>query len=537
MRSQNIPSSVRDKEAGDLPAGKMKRNLFDLSNQHLSTFNIGRLIPIMNKPVLPGDVLNLRHEIQIRFLPMYWPIMSFMDLSVHYFYVPWRVLFSDFEECLKDKDNEFPLTRLDLGGYYGSSDTNLLNTDSLGCYMGLPTEGTFPIQDTNPITIWRYLAYLKIYDYYYRNQSIQEELLDFDVEHGVQSVGTYTYPDINRHIFDRPKFRNWGRDYFTTALPTAQAGEDVLVPLFDENQSAYLKLNNGSGTAEDATWSANGTLSYGSLGSPTWAQLDTESLNNDAAHLREFRLAAQLLEYYEMQGRSGYHENYRDTIIARFGIDPMPGVVDEPVYIGGSKSGISVQDVMSTADILNSSDEVSTPLGDYAGKAQGLQSSKGHRFYAKEWGTVIGIASIRPNSMYQQGMERYYRMRNTMDLPWPEFAHIGDQEINNEELLWRYNGTGVNENSGTWGYQPRYEEWRQSLDTVAGQMRNTFTDFHLGRIFSDLPGLTDAFLQMNDVRTNDVFKKVDNTDHEVFANIVNDVKIYRNLPKFGIPKL
>ena len=508
----------------------MKRNVFGMSNHHRTTFQIGRLIPFMWEETLPGDLWSLKHEIMLRFLPLYFPIMHRMDITMHYFYVPNRIMFRNgkrgWEQFLEDEtDVEHPKIRLDLGDASGS---NILEDDSLGCYLGLPFENS-GITTVENITAFPAAAYGHIFDDYYRSNQLQTEIAS-DLTEGDN-------PWARELLFEKPLRRGWNHDYFTSALPTAQYGDDVLVPLFDNTETNDIKAfyNTGPGgstpTSGDTKLNSGGRLLDAS-GTPLW--FDETKLNEGAANMRDFRLAAQLLEYLEKQNRIG--DRYRDIIAGRFGFDPMPGTIDEPQYIGGSRGNVVIQDVMSTAETNDGSGSVTSVVGDYTGQALGLQSSKGHKFFAPEHGVIIGICSVMPNSAYYQGLPRKFSRLDSLDYAWKEFAHIGDQAILNKEIFMAWNGTASGDNDDPWGYVPRYQEYRSSTDTVSGKMRTDFERWHLARKFSSLPPLNGEFLECNP-RIADVFRKVDEGDHEIFANILNDNTVARNLPRTGIPKL
>lgn len=513
---------------------KMKRNMFGMRQQHRTTFELGRLVPFFWQPTMPGDLWYLQHELMLRFLPLYFPIMHKIDVSIHYFYEPIRVLWRDDKQAApaenrgwgdfitEKHDVEWPHCNLRLGN---GSNNGSIAEDSIAAYMGIPTTGGAVIQEDTDVWAAPAAMYAHVYDDYYRSDHLQTE----------RFLGmTEGENDVYRQIYyEKPFQRGWEHDYFTSALPSAQAGADVLVPLFDEDDPPNASFLNafGSGPATgDAQFVSSNTNLHDSAGLAL--RHDAEELNEHAAHMREFRLAAQLLEYYERSERLG--TRYRDVMAGRFGFDPMPGVIDEPVYIGGSKGEVVIQDVMSTAQTVDSADNIVNPVGEYTGQAMALEGSKGYKFFAPEHGIIMGFISLRPRTAYYQGIPRHFQHETAKDFPWLEFAHIGDQAIKKKELYWDHQATaGTNEE--TFGYVPRYQEWRSATDTMSGYMRTSLDNYHLGRKFTTPPSLNANFIACSP-RTVDVFQKQEG-EHEVFANILCNNRVARQLPRFGYPRL
>ena len=102
----------------------------------------------------------------------------------------------------------------------------------------------------------------------------------------------------------------------------------------------------------------------------------------------------------------------------------------------------------------------------------------------------MGIMSIMPRTMYQQGMDRQWLRRSRYDFYFPEFANLSEQAILNCEL---YATTVESTNKAIFGYQGRYDEMRTKRNMVCGQMRSTFDYWHLGRIFSSQPALNEFY--------------------------------------------
>ena len=77
---------------------------FDLSHTHKTSMDMGQIVPIACIPTLPGDKVNVDVDAFIRGMPTIAPIMDKVDIKINHFYVPYRVLWSRFEEFISHSD-------------------------------------------------------------------------------------------------------------------------------------------------------------------------------------------------------------------------------------------------------------------------------------------------------------------------------------------------------------------------------------------------------------------------------------------------
>ena len=76
------------------------RNTFDLSFDNKLTLDMGNLYPVLIQETLPGDNFHITPEMLIRFAPMTFPIMHRIDATIHFFYVPNRILWKNWTKFL-----------------------------------------------------------------------------------------------------------------------------------------------------------------------------------------------------------------------------------------------------------------------------------------------------------------------------------------------------------------------------------------------------------------------------------------------------
>ena len=199
--------------------------------------------------------------------------------------------------------------------------------------------------------------------------------------------------------------------------------------------------------------------------------------------------------------------------------------MQRPQFLGGGRTPISVSEVLQT-----SATDSTSPQANMAGHGISAGVNHGFKRYFEEHGYIIGIMSIRPRTGYQQGVPKDFRKFDNMDFYFPEFAHLGEQEIKNEEVYLQQTPAS---NNGTFGYTPRYAEYKYSMNEVHGDFRGNMAFWHLNRIFSESPNLNTTFVECNP--SNRVFATAETSDDKYWIQLYQDVKALRLMPKYGTP--
>lgn len=211
---------------------RIKKTAFNLSYANKLSCNMGPLVPVFCKEVLPGDKWRVQTTTLIRFNPLKSPVMDNIDAYIHYFFVPNRLLMpsKDWETFITggktgEETAQLPYLTLDdlvkdgLGG-----------VGSLADYLGYPVNQTYiagsGLQNIdlegNPLRVSTLplRAYQLIWQEYYRDQNLTDEIFDF--QNALPDDGNqadYTLDDL---LLLRN--RAWKKDYFTSALPFVQRG-------------------------------------------------------------------------------------------------------------------------------------------------------------------------------------------------------------------------------------------------------------------------------------------------------------------------
>ena len=498
------------------------RSVFDLSYEKKLTCDMGQLIPVMCDEVVPGDIFEIANQIVIRFQPLVAPIMHEVNAYVHYFFVPYRLLWEDWENFITggvDGDDESVLPRWSI--------TNAETETTIGTlwdYMGFPT-------DVNPVGAYPLdfprRAYNYIYNEYYRDETLTTE------------VGLNNYIVLNRA---------WEKDYFTSALPWQQRGTAPALPISGTTNAVFAGSINApiypDGSISETTklrvakasgasiYSVESTGSSLVLLNPAIAVNPKSALDDnvvdfsDAAtfDVADLRLAFQIQKWMERNARAG--ARYTESLRAHFGVAPRDERLQRPEYIGGSKSPIIVSEVLQT-----SSTDTTSAQGNQAGHGITADGTYIGKYRAEEYGLIMGIMSVMPRTAYSQGIDRQWLRRSRYDFYFPEFANLSEQAIENAELYAR--GTSEADNRGIFGYQGRYDEMRVKKNQICGLMRSDFDYWHMGRKFTSMPTLSSAFVVSNP--TKRIFAAP--SEPGLVVNFANKIKAIRPLPIQSDPGL
>ncbi len=498
---------------------KPKKNVFDLTHDVKLSCDMGNLVPIMTLEAVPGDKFNLSAEALVRFAPMTAPVMHRMDVSMHYFFVPNRILWPNWEKFITDANSGIVAPYLN---------TNVLEPQYDGSgygrfadYMGIPTPANN--SQNAQINALPFAAYQAIYNEYYRDQNLVPPV-DYklvDGNNGSTGYGKW---------FTMRK-RAWEHDYFTASLPFAQKGSAVDIPL----GSITLPPTRIEGVGGADVVSVTGT--YPVDPAPLVLQpglyTDQQQADVEPTTINDLRRAFRLQEWLEKNARGG--TRYVESILTHFGVKSSDARLQRPEYITGTKTPVVISEVLNTTGSFEAGDPsspTSNPQGTMAGHGISVTSGKGGSYYCEEHGYIIGIMSVMPKTAYQQGIPRTYLKLDTLDYFWPTFANIGEQEVKQQEI---YAYTASAEN--TFGYVPRYSEYKYMPSRVAGEFRTTLDYWHLGRIFATEPALNQTFVECAPANTKRIFAVTDENTDSLYCHVLNKVKAIRPMPKYGTPMI
>jgi len=237
--------------------------------------------------------------------------------------------------------------------------------------------------------------------------------------------------------------------------------------------------------------------------------------------INDLRRAFRLQEWLEKNARGG--TRYIENILMHFGVRSSDKRLQRPEYITGLKTPVII------SEVLNTSATDQEAQGNMAGHGVAVSTGKYGNYFCEEHGYIIGIMSVMPQPAYQQGIPKTYLKSDPLDFFWPSFAHIGEQPVTNNEL-YAYTATAED----TFGYVPRYAEYKYQASRVAGDFRTVLDYWHLGRIFATQPALNDTFIECTPDQCERIFAVQDGEDN-LYCQIMHKIKAVRPMPKFGTP--
>lgn len=504
---------------------RTKLNKFDLSHERKMTLDMGYLYPMYVQEIVPGDIFRVQSEIMLRFAPLLAPILHRVHVSTHFFFVPYRLIWDEWEDFITggpQGDLEPVMPCIQMGEAY----KQYFSKGSLLDYLGFPTLPTGEAMTANGEDRWFNLmpvyAYQEIYNEWYRDQN-NIDPIDIDKTSGQKGfVGNPTWFELRK--------KAWDKDYFTSALPWAQRGGDVELPTDIDyyNQSRIYKTD-GS-IQGDVTGLRHDALGY--LQDDNAVNLRVENIDSLGITINDLRQAVKLQEWLERSARGG--SRYIEQILAHFGVHSSDKRLQRPEYLGGGRQPVVISEVLNTTGDTGAA----TPLPQGNMSGHGISVGKSNRFKRRfeEHGIVMGIMNVMPIPAYHQGVDKMWMRESKYDYYWPEFAHLGEQEIQIDEIKWQYDTNYIEYHTQTFGYAPRYAEYKYKPSTVHGDFHEDLNFWHLareldaGRHFAD-----QEFIEA------DVSKRIFAVEQEgvnsLYTQIYHKIDALRPMPYFGTPRL
>lgn len=567
-----------------IPAPKVPRNTFDRTRPNSLTMPFQYTLPTMVEEILPGDIYRVGLETFARLQPMIAPVMNNMKISSHAFFVPTRTINKHFAEFMwnnKNGDYTDVLPYMTLAtcrelviACEGESQLKLAaDLIRMFDYIGLPFRYSSKTtveqfvdswlsdvwnqrvgDSSKRINLCPFFAYVKVWSEYFRDENLQDDPFEtFESETGedVFEWTGYVGPKIMTNALDfceliKLRRRAWAHDRFTSSLPFAQRGPDVLLPIAG---SAPVNITGGvAGIASTPAWSGVGlTVSKGAgkvpldqvsydghltplkaddaAGTPVrltgFADFDNSELSTT---INDFRRAERLQRWYENSARGGVRPN--EATLAHFGVRTPDATLDRAEFLGGTMQPIVVSEVPQTSETTDGS-----PQGTLAGKGTSYKGAALCRASFTEHGFLIVLTSALVRANYWQGIPKMFSRMQRDEYYWPEFANLGEEPVFTKEL---YADEIVSEGE-VFGYVPRYSDYKSAVGEIHGDMRSSLDFWTQSREFANKPVLNEEFIFGNPSLSP--FAVQSYYSDPIIATLQFTVKASRLMPFYGVPTI
>jgi hypothetical protein len=522
--------SVNLHQFTSIPKADIPRSKFDCQSTHKTTFDAGNLVPVYVDEVLPGDTFNLNMTAFARLSTPLYPIMDNMVLDSFFFFVPNRLIWSNWQKFMGQQANPndsisyvIPQQVSPAGGYA---------IGSLQDFMGLPTVGQVTAGATvSHAALWP-RAYNLIWNEWFRDENLQNSVV-VDTGDGPDTVANY-------NLLKRGK----RKDYFTSALPWPQKGASVTIPLGTKARIAFDDVAGtppGVWTTRDSSYhwlkTDGGTnpvnvLTNGPAGTAANA-LYADLSQATAATINQLRQSFQIQKLLERDARGG--TRYTEIIRSHFGVISPDARLQRPEYLGGGSTPININPIAQTSGTGQTGQ--TTPLGTLGAMGTALAHRHGFSQSFTEHGVIIGLVSVRADLTYQQGLHKMWSRSTRYDFYFPAFAMLGEQSVLNKEIY----VTGGSTDNDVFGYQERWAEYRYNPSRISSLFRSTaagtLDGWHLAQKFTALPTLSNSFITENPPVDRVVAVGSAANGKQFIFDSFFDVKKARPMPMYSVPGL
>lgn len=542
-----------------------------------------KCVPTMLEEIYPGDVYSVGSETFARLQPLIAPVMNNMKISNHAFFVPLRTLNNHFSEFMfnnrnGDYSDVLPyVTTADLFNIVGaifSPSTLSICADIIRLYdfIGLPFRysSNNNIDDfvqnwlddefnnalvTYPkrVNLAPFFAYTKIWNEYFRDENLVEdpfdEWLSYYPQEDVKSWKGYVVT-INEYItaafegavgplafitrfascFLRLRPRAWAHDRFTSSLPFAQRGPDVLLPVAAQPNLNFIGPEDSNGSVH---WDSALQDLYVIDGENEDAgNIDVESELTFTTTINDFRRAERLQRWFENSARGGVRPN--EATLAHFGVRTPDATLDRAEFLGGYMQPLVISEVAQTSETTDNS-----PQGTLAGKGTSYKGSRLFRHAFTEHGFVFVFTSALVRANYWQGIPRVFSRMQRDEYYWPEFANLGEEPVFTKEIYGPVagdpNGSDPMGESEVFGYVPRYSDLKSAQGETHGDMRSSLSFWTQSREFANAPQLNEEFIY--GPAPLSPFAVQSETVDPIICTIQYNVKASRLMPFYGVPTI
>ena len=528
----------------------------------MTTINEGDLVPIYCDEVIPGDTAKVRLNGLIRMSTPIYPIMDNCYMDTYFFFVPCRLLWEHWENMFGENDTDYWAEKTEystptctIGGTSG------LNNGTIGDYFGLPTG----VEKAIKVNALPARAYAMIYNEWFRDENLEAPLMlgykktdEGGTQKDPKSIGGIYANDPN-HTTETVEASFYGlkpakagkfHDYFTSCLPSPLKSDPVEISLVgDAPVFGYSTIQDTAKITDkiilNQPWPANSTTDFlntekgGKLtgkgvqdgGNYTAeAFLKADLSNVTGISIADLRMSIALQHIFEADARNG--TRYREFLSGTWGVTSPDSRLQIPEYIGGQRIPINVNQVVQTSQTDPTTGQA---LGNTAAYSLTTCSKQMVDYAATEYGFIIGLAVVRVEHSYQQGLATKWTRGGRFTYYDPRLAALGEQPVYNREIY----AQGTAEDNEIFGYQEAWADYRYKPSYVTGEMRSNYQTsldaWHYADDYDALPRLSAEWIQEGTQNIDRTIAVTSAKSHQFLCDFYFTEDWYREMPIYSIP--
>lgn len=534
-----------------VPHANVPRARFKRDYSLLTTMNEGDLIPIYCDEVLPADTAKIDLNALMRMSTPLYPVMDNCYCDFYFFFVPSRLLWEHFENLMGQNDSTFWAEKVEYTTPKTTAPTGGWKVGTLADYFGIPT-GVENLQ----VNSLPFRAYAKIWNEWFRDENLQQPVTmsKTDATTAGSNAGTaLTDAEAGGLPLKVCKYK----DYFTSCLPNPQKGEAVTLPMTGGVPIGFYNPSTGDVTTKTDKMKAIAT-EVGIEGNPFFApywdigdgpyrdkglamtttssgatggiNLGADLSNATAATINELRQAIAVQHIMERDARTG--TRYKEILQGAWGVTSPDARLDRSEYIGGYRLPININQVIQT-----SSTDSTSPQGNTAAFSMTTMSRNMATYSATEHGFIIGLAAVRVDHSYQQGLSRLWTRSTRFSYYDPMLANLGEQAVLNQEIY----AQGNEQDEEVFGYQEAWADYRYRTNMITGEMRSTYAQtldaWHYADKYTKLPTLSNDWIKEGTENIDRTIAVQSENSRQFICNFYFDQTWTRAMPIYSIPGL
>lgn len=525
-----------------VPHAEIRRSSFKRDFGLLTTMNEGDLVPIYCDEVLPADTFKINVNGLIRMATPLYPVMDNAYVDFYFFFVPARLLWKHFENLMGQNDSTFWAETVDYTTPQTKAPTGGWNVGTIADYFGIPTGVENLSVNSMPLR-----AYAKIWNEWFRDENLQQPVTmsqDDATTQGSNTGTALTDAEAGGLPLKVCKYK----DYFTSSLPAPQkSAEPVTIPVKGnagiysyETKDLEKKIEkdyqfSGKISGSMATHGSKMPINLIGMDAPTGGNavkgyLGADLSNATATTINELRNAIAVQHIFERDARTG--TRYKEILQGAWGVTSPDARLDRSEYIGGYRMPININQVVQT-----SSTDSTSPQGNTGAYSLTTMSRKMCTYSATEHGYVIGLAAIRVDHSYQQGLSRLWTRSTRFSYYDPMLANLGEQAVLNQEIY----AQGNEKDTEVFGYQEAWADYRYRTNMITSEMRSTYAQtldaWHYGDKYTSLPTLSSTWIKEGTENIDRTLAVQSSNSHQFIANLYFDQTWTRPMPIYSVPGL